>query len=141
MKILASLILAASLWVAIGCRSIIETGGPYNPTTTNTTTGVVTSAPDKPFLVVESAFSLAYSALDAAFTFEKNNREMLWATSHDIKHALDSIRPKAVIARDSYIRARKLYTSIPNQANLEFLRGALSRVESLSKEAQAAIPK
>ena len=135
-----SFALACAFSILSGCKGTLQPGGAYNPTTTNAV-GVVSSVPDKPFLAVEAAFDLAYSALDAAFTTERNNRAMFWALSPDIKHTLDTIRPRAVIARNSYIKARDLYVSVRSSVAFDELKKALAHMQDISKSAQSVIPK
>jgi hypothetical protein len=77
----------------------LEPGGSYAPVDA---TGAYTVQPDLPFYQVDAAFAFAYSALDAAFKFESDNRVMLWKISPEIKHSLDRIRPDAVTARNQY---------------------------------------
>lgn len=121
----------------------MEPGGAYAPDpTTNAVTGVVTQiATDKPFFIVDGAFYLAYSIIDGAFTFERDNRATLWALSPEIKHALDKIRPDAVVARNSYIAARKGYIANPTPAGLSDLQFALAKIQQLQAAATAVIPK
>lgn len=126
-----------------GCKSSLQSGGAYAPDpTTNAVTGVVTQiASDKPFFIVDGAFYLAYSAVDAAFTFERDNRATLWALSPEIKHALDRIRPQAVIARNEYIAARKAYIANPTPSGLDTLNTILAKIQQLQATATAVIPK
>src|SRR5258707_8090524 len=95
------LALCVSAFLILGCnKSTLEPGGAYAQTN---------QVPDLVFFQIDSAFDLAYSAIDAAFLFEFQNRPMLWTISPNIKHTLDSIRPQAVAARDKYLAARTIY--------------------------------
>lgn len=131
----------ASLLLVSGCASKLQEGGAYAPDpTTNAVTGIVTTiAADKPFFVVDSAFYLAYSAVDAAFTFERDNRATLWKLSPQIKHDLDAIRPDAVLARNAYMAARKSYIANPTPAGLDTLSTVLAKVQQLQTTANAVI--
>lgn len=126
-----------------GCKSTLEQSGAYAPDpVTNAVSGAVTQVTaDKPFFIADGAFYLAYSAIDAAFTFERDNRATLWALSPDIKHALDKIRPDAVVARNSYIAARKGYLANPTPAGLSDLQFALAKIQQLQSAATAVLPK
>lgn len=139
----STVIILAALAVPVlqtGCKGKLEPGGAYNPTTTNAT-GVVTSNPDKPFMAIESAFALAYGALDAAFSFERDNRAMLWGISHSIKQTMDKIRPQAVAGRNAYFQARALYVASATPQNLALLKAQLDKIQKFSTEATAALPK
>jgi hypothetical protein len=122
---------------AAGCKSTPAPGGFYAPTNA---LGQAASAPDKAFYVADGSFATAYAALDATFTFERENRTALWKVSPSIKHALDDLRPKAVEARNIYIAARQAYLANPVPANLTALKTALTRVQQLSAAVVAALP-
>jgi len=150
MKILkwdiTAMLVAIALTVAAvlsGCKSgKLELGGSYRPSTTNAAGQVVdAAAPDYGFFVVDLAFSTAYSAVDAAFTFEKNNRELLWRVSPEIKYTLDKIRPVAWSTVQKYSRARRVYLASPTPAGLSTLQSLLVNIEKLAASAQAALPK
>ena len=129
-----------------GCQSPkLESGGAYAPAAAvvsadGSTNLVATASPDPAFFVVDSSFDLAYSVIDAAFTFERENRAMLWKLSPEIKHSLDKIRPTAVEVRDRYITARAAYMSNPTPAGLSTLQDTLSKLKALSSAAQSAMP-
>lgn len=139
LSVLATVILAVGLIGCGGCKASLESGGAYAPATTNAA-GVVTptQAPDLAFYNVDAAYALSYSTVDAAFTFEKNNRAMLWKISPQIKHALDSIRPQAAQANISYLRARASYLANPIPAGLTQLQTLLAQISNLATAAQAA---
>lgn len=129
----------------VGCASRLESGGAYAPTKEVIENGqtniVATAAPDKGFFVVDASFDLAYSAVDAAFNFEKNNRLLLWRLSPEIKHTLDKIRPQAFNAVQIYGTARDAYLANPTPAGLDALKTALGKMQQISAAAQAALPK
>lgn len=137
--LISTVIVLAALAVPIlqsGCRtSQLESGGSYAPTNS---VGVVVA--DKPFMAIESAFALAYGTLDTAFSFERDNRAMLWGISHSIKHTMDKIRPQAVAARDAYFQARALYVGSRTPQSFELLKTQLSKIQKFSTEAQSALP-
>lgn len=127
----------------------LELGGAYAPAATNVTAGadgvlttnvVSTVAPDIAFFTVDSAFLLAHSAIDAVFTIEKTNRQLLWQVSPDIKHTIDAIRPKAVEIVKQYAIARAVYKAHPTPAGLTTLEEILARANQVSAALQAVIP-
>jgi hypothetical protein len=127
----------------MGCSSTkLEQGGAYAPVITNSA-GVVSLSmePDYAFFVADSAFDLAVSSLDAAFTFERVNRAMLWQVSPQIKHGLDSIRPQAVQVKVDYATARAAYVANPVPANLSTLQAVLGKTQQLAGAAVAVLPK
>lgn len=130
-----------SLFTACG-PARLEPGGIYAPGIV-ATNGVVTPTqqPDPAFYYTDASFALAYSAVDAAFEFERNNRVMLFKVSPDIKHTLDKIRKEAVLARDKYLAARRIYLANPVPPNLTQLESALEKIQQLSTTATAVLPK
>jgi hypothetical protein len=124
-----------------GCAHKLELGGAYRPATTNAAGILVDStSPDYGFFVVDLAFSTAYSAIDAALTFERNNREMLWKVSPDIKHNLDAIRPVAWDITVRYAKARKQYLANPLPAGLTTLQNVLGEIQKIAGVAARAVP-
>ena len=89
---------------------------------------------------MDSAFDSAVSALDAAFTFERVNRAMLWKVSPDIKHALDRVRPQAVQVKVDYAKARAAYMANPLAANLTALQQVLGRAQQIAAIGTAVLP-
>lgn len=142
-KLLFTLSLALALVLPACKHGALESGGAYAPApTTNAATGQVTGVqPDFAFYAADAAFELAYSAIDAAFTFELHNRAWLWSLSPNIKHSLDKIRPDAVKVRDGYVRAREAYKLNPTPLGLSLLQEALNKVKAVASAAQAAVPK
>lgn len=142
-----ALIAAVGLCFAplVGCKSTLEPGGAYAPAVTNVVDGVTnvvaTAAPDKAFYAVDSAFLLAYSATDAVFAFERNNRQFLWELSPEIKHTVDKIRPEAVAVRNQYAAARAAYIANPTPAGLSQLEEALAQANRISSALQSVLPK
>lgn len=133
----------------VGCQGKLAPGGAYAPTKVVITTDasgasvtnvVPTEAPDYAFFAVDSSFDFAYAALDAVFTFEQNNRLMLWQISPNIKHSLDQLRPEAATIVRGYVTARASYIANPTPAGLSALQTALSQIQAAAKAAQAAIP-
>lgn len=141
-----ALALMPFLLLPSGCKSgKLETGGAYAPgvevVTDGRTNVVATAAPDRSLFVIDSAFELAYSAVDTAFSIEKTNRQLLWSISPDIKHTLDRIRPQAAEAVRTYTRAREQYLQNPIPANLSLLETTLRQLQNLASAAQMALPK
>lgn len=124
----------------IGCRTTLEPGGAYAPTVISTNAAGVISTNqvvvgDKAFYLIDSAFGAAYSALDAAFTCERQNRAFLWSQSHDIKHGLDSMRPTATAIVKSYGMARTAYKANPTPSGLDLLATILAKLQQIQAAA------
>lgn len=119
-----------------GCKASLQPGGSYSPVDTN---GVATQKPDLAFYEVDSSYNLLYAAVDAAFTFERDNRLWLFKLSPQIKHTLDSIRPQAVSANARYLRTRTAYKANPTPADLSTLGTILAEIQQVSAAATAAI--
>lgn len=115
-----------------GCATKLEPGGSYHQTG---------QAPDKAFYATEASFDLAYAVVDAAFKFERDNRQMLWELSPSIKHGLDAIRPNASQIVVTYAKARAAYLKNPTPNGLSTLQTVLSQMQQLAQAAQAAVPK
>jgi hypothetical protein len=118
-------------------NSRLAEGGAYAPVTGSTTNAAANLA----FFQADSAYDLAYAAIDAAFKFEKENRAMLWKISPGIKHALDKIRPEAVNINRKYLAARAAYMAYPTPAGLGELQTMLGQLQQLSAAAVAVLPK
>jgi hypothetical protein len=127
------LCLLLPLGMLVGCgKTTLEPGGAY---------AQINQQPDKPFLIVDGAFDLAYTAVDATFKWEQDNRAKLWKLSPDIKHTLDKIRPDALKAKNQYLAARAVYKKNPTPAGLSDLQLILATVQKISASASAVIPK
>jgi hypothetical protein len=135
--ILFSLILPAMLLTSACSTPKLELGGAYAPMDTN---GVATAQADPIFFEVDSAYYLAYSTIDGAMTFERQNRAALWAIAPTIKHTLDSIRPQVWAGAVEYSKARQAYLANPLAANLSTLQSVLGRVQQLMAVATAVMP-
>lgn len=132
-KLIQISLAALALTVFSACHTTkLEPGGAYALTNT---------VPDMAFFAVDSSYDLAYSTIDAAFKFERDNRLMLWNVSPNIKHTLDAIRPKAVEADAAYLRSRAAYIANPTPTGLTVLQEILSKTQALAVSAQAALPK
>lgn len=114
-----------------GCAHKLETGGPYAP---------VGQQPDPAFFVTDSAFCLAYGAMDGAFKFERENEAALWKISPKVKTALDKLRPQAWDWSTRYAKARAVYLANPTPEGLSPLNLALAEIQKLSASAIAAMP-
>jgi hypothetical protein len=147
---LGALAICSMVFAPLGCTKQLAQGGAYAPgittSSTNSTGGIVlaftpTTAPDYGFFVVDSAFSLAYTTLDTAFTIERDNRAFLWKLDPNIKHTLDSIRPDSVKWKNAYLDARKSYLLTATPAGLSAMQTALTQIQNAAAAAAAAIPK
>lgn len=118
-----------------GCanrQARLETGGAY---------AIEGVEADLTFYQIDAAYRVAEGTIDAAFKFESDNREMLWAISPEIKKTLDSIRPEAVAAKQRYLNSRATYKAMPVPANLPTLQAALIKMQQLEATASIALPK
>src|SRR5262245_2666148 len=116
-------LLSLSVGLLAGCvGKRLEPGGAYAPggfvVTTNTggvgeTNFMPTAQADMAFYVADSSYDLAYSIIDGAFKFERDNRAALWRVSPSIKHTLDEIRPKALEIHKRWAAARQAYIANP----------------------------
>lgn len=143
--VLTFAITALCLAPLTGCKSNkLAAGGAYAPAnpvvTDGATNWVATAAPDPVFYSTDLAFDFAYTLVDTAFTFEKNNRQLLWSLSPEIKQTLDKLRPQAAAVVNAYTAARKRYIANPTPAGLSQLTTLLSQIQNLSAAAQAALP-
>jgi hypothetical protein len=129
--------------IGTGChRATLQPGGAYSPGTTNDAgIFIPTQMPDITFYQIDAAFDLAYSTVDAAFKFERDNRLLLWKVSPQIKHTLDTIRPKAQDISVRYLLARSVYLMSPTPAGLTKLQSILSEISNIAVAATAALPK
>lgn len=130
--LLIAICLALAVVFAPGCGKTLEPGGAYAP---------AGQQPDKAFYVADAAYQLGYKTIDAAFNFERDNRQYLWSVSPQIKHKLDEIRPQAVAANAEYLNARATYMKYPVPANLTTLQTVLGKIQQLAVTAQGLLPK
>jgi hypothetical protein len=132
--------IASSLLLS-GCGSTLALGGAYAPGTKapGSTNLVASAAPDIAFYDIDSSFWLTYSAVDAVFIYELQNRSTLWALSPNIKLTLDQARPQVWGAVQYYIAARSTYKASPTPAGLTALQTTLSQLQALAASAQAAL--
>lgn len=146
--VFATAIILVPAALVTGCKSTLAPGGSYapgsfvvstDPSGVTTTNFVADAIADKGFFAVDSSYDLAYSILDAAFVFEKENRLALWQLTPQIKHTLDSIRPKAWDANMRYAAARKAYQLNPTPGGLTTLQTILAELQNLTNAAQAAV--
>jgi hypothetical protein len=131
-----------------GCKNFnrqLETGGAYAPGTNTVVNGelvtVPTGAPDRAFFAVDSAFQLAHAVANAVFSYERENRLLLWNLSPDIKRDLDKIRPQYSDAVRKYAAARRAYTANPTPAGLSDLQTTLLQLQNFANAASAVLPK
>jgi hypothetical protein len=131
MKKYLSLILGCVLLAGCVTGARLETGGPYAES--------ATQAAMPELFVLDSGFDLAYSALDAAFRYEKNNRAALWLISPDIKHSMDKLRLEAKRVVLDYAIARTAYKANPVSVNLDMVSAALAVLQNVNNAALAVI--
>lgn len=115
-----------------GCKSTLAPGGAYAPAGTQ---------PDMAFFAADAAYQIAWNTINAAFDFERNNREYLFRLSPEVKHTLDSLRPNAVTANSEYLKAREAYKLNPVPDNLTALQSALAKIKQLLPAVTAVLPK
>lgn len=140
------LFIAALIITLVACHTPqLAPGGAYSGSTlaTNATTGSVstntTGVADPALFVADSAYKLAYDAIDGVLLFELNNRALLKTSFPGIKPALDNIRPTLVDIDRRWSAARKVYKSLPTPANLSTLQGILAEIQDIVPIAQAAM--
>lgn len=121
-----------------GCQARLESGGAYAPVDA---AGKPTSAPDLQFYQVDTAYMVAYGAIDFVFKFEFDNRALLQTVSPEIQKSLDQIRSQAWQVNVTYHKARDAYLLKPVSAELDGMRKALAKIEQLTAAANAAMPK
>lgn len=147
-KLIPLFLVVAVAGCGIFAKNRLEKGGPYsgyafaystNATGQVTTNIVLVSASNYPFFAVDSSFELSWSVVNAAFTFERNNRKLLWEVSPNIKHTLDKLRPQAWSVWKSYAAARTVYKANPIPANLTAMQQILAQMQAIAASAQAAI--
>jgi len=111
----------------------LEQGGAYAASETQ--------AAQPELYAIDASFEMAYSALDATFKYERDNRLLLWKLSPGIKKGLDQLRKEAGIVRDDYALARTIYLENPTPAGLDELRTQLSKLNNANSAALAVIQK
>ncbi len=142
---LYSMLAASALLTIIlqGCATRLETGGAYAPAPiTNEVTGVVTAspAPDPGLFAVDTTADFLFTTIQAVFKLERDNRNLFWKISPNIKHTLDGIRPQAKQAVEDFGKARTVYLANPTPAGLSTLDTILGQLKAFSSAVQAVIP-
>jgi len=132
--------LAIGLFVVSGgcSNSTLETGGAYTTSSTNSA-GEVTTTSDMVLFKADSAFELCYTSLQTVFQLERNNRELLWKTSPEIKHTLDKCRAQVLPILQRWALARKAYVASSTTANMTTLEGILTDLQTILVAAQAGL--
>lgn len=124
-----------------GCQSPkLEQGGAYAPATTNVD-GTVTalSAPDMALFVADTAYKIAYDAVDGVLKYEYENRAELSQKIPSLKPALDKIRPQVWKIEQDWAVARTTYMANPTPANLGKLQTILGEIQRLVPAVQAVL--
>jgi hypothetical protein len=131
--LISAFILLPSAFLITGCvtGARLETGGPYAAS--------ATQAAQPELFVMDSAFDVAYAALDTVFKYEQANRAALWVVSPNIKHSLDKVRIEAQRVVLDYALARTGYLSVSIPENLDGLAVALAKLQGLNSAALAVI--
>jgi hypothetical protein len=124
-------IAAAIVGFGFGCSTDrLEVGGSY---------AQPGQAPDLILFQTDSSFDLAFTATQALFKFERDNREMFWKISPDIKHSLDKARPVAFECGKEYQRARAAYLLNPSPEGLDTMKTVLSKMSQIYAAAATVI--
>jgi hypothetical protein len=126
---LSVLLLLVTLGILSGCKGTLESGGQYTESITNTMTGSISVKEDKFLYASDASFALIYKSLRAGFAIERNNRAYFWQISPDIKHALDTLRPKVQASINAYAAAREVYLLNPTPANQDAVSNALNKAQ------------
>jgi hypothetical protein len=113
-----------------GCKAPLEQGGAYYPTG---------QTADKPLLIADNLYRVAYTSLDLLFTVEKDNRAALWALNPNIKRGLDKVRNEAWEINVQWATARSLYKANPTPAGLATLETILAKIQQLVPVAQSIL--
>lgn len=149
MKIKSVIVLVLLAGLVSACKSTLEPGGSYSPGTTIISTNesgvvvtnfVASAAPNRAFYIADASYDLAYSSIDAAFEFERRNRDALWRLSPSIKRTLDDLRPKAWDVSVRWAKARQVYMLNPTPVGLTDLQRLLSELQNISQAAMATLP-
>ena len=129
----------AMVFGSMGCKTNeLAAGGAYNQNPTGTN-GTDSALPDVGFYLVDSAFDLGETTLDAALKIEANNRAFYFKLNPVIKHSLDSIRPQAWKAIGQYTAARADYTATHSTNSLAVMQAANNQISTLSAEATSLV--
>ena len=113
---------ASLLWA--GCRTPqLETGGGYHPTEA--------TQPETVLYVTDAAYKFAYTTVQGALKFERDNRKEIAAVAPQIKPALDKIRPVVVDINLRWAQAREAYQAHPTAAGLSTYQRTVAEIERL----------
>lgn len=110
-----------------GCASKLEPGGVYAPTNS---AGVVVYN-DQALALADASYQFTYETVQSVFKFERDNRDVIWAVSHDVKHGLDKARPVAVDINRRWAAARNAYKKNPTPEGISTLQSILSELNRL----------
>lgn len=134
MKIKLATLMVALCAVLTACNGNkrLEAGGAYNQITPPSPgqTNVITN-PDYAFFTVDLTFKTLYSSLDAAFKFERDNREALWKIDHGIKHGMDKLRTQATKVVIAYAAVRTQYLQNPTPSNLDAFNTVIADLQKI----------
>ena len=110
----------------------LEPGGVYAPT--NALGEVVYNQIG--LALADASHKLAYESAQAVFRFERNNRELIWSISPNVKKELDRLRVQFNDVDLRWAQARNLYRQNPTPAGLSVLQTILLELQSLATIAQ-----
>ena len=131
-----ALAVAIPISITTGCKTpSLETGGVYAPT--NSSGQVLYN--DIGLILADSSYKFAYESVLAAFAFERNNRQVIWYISPDVKHGLDVLRPQVVAIDLKWVNARLAYKANPTPAGLSVLQTVLAEIQRIVPVIQAQI--
>src|SRR5688572_24732666 len=127
--LLAALALFLAPLTFTGCKSApkLEAGGVYAPT--NSTGQVIYN--DLGLALADSTYKLAYETISSVLKYERDNRDVLWAISPNIKRTLDNVRREGVQVDRRWAEARRAYRMNPTPAGLSTLQTILSEINRL----------
>jgi hypothetical protein len=114
----------------VGCKAPLEQGGAYYP---------AGQTADKPLLIADNLYKVAFTSLDLLFTFERDNRAALWSLNPGIKRGLDKVRNQAWEINVEWATARSLYKANPTPAGLATLETILAKIQQLIPVAQSIL--
>lgn len=137
---LLALILTVGAFLGSGCGSVksrLVPGGAYNPVTTNAA-GVVLYRPDPAYFLADLSFKTTWNTLDAAFSFEKDNRVFLDPLFPKLHSQMNVARAKATRIWLNYAKARVEYLKVPTASNLNQLQLQLTQLKAVLKSISPA---
>lgn len=116
--------LVGTLFLFAACQAPkLETGGGYHPTEA--------TQPETVLYVTDAAYKFAYTTVQGALKFERDNRKEIAAVAPQIKPALDKLRPVVADIDLRWARAREAYQAHPTPAGLSAYQKTVAEIERL----------